>query len=64
MCWDDDIPRRLYSEDGYVLVATIPKLTDKSGTVSPLPPCLSQKRLMLTFAGHDNPSSVGLCYSL
>jgi hypothetical protein len=43
MCWDDDTPRRLWSEDGYVLVATFPKLTDESGTVSLLPPILSPK---------------------
>jgi hypothetical protein len=36
MTWDDDIPRKLVSEDGYVMVATMPKLTGRRGTVSSL----------------------------
>ena len=38
MCWDDDTPRRLWSEDGYVMVATMPKLTGSAGTICHLPP--------------------------
>jgi hypothetical protein len=33
MHWNDDVPRRLWSEDGYIMVATMPKLTDKLSTV-------------------------------
>ena len=33
MYWKDDIPRHLWSEDGYIMVATMPKLTDKLSTV-------------------------------
>jgi hypothetical protein len=43
MCWDDDTPRRLFSEDGYVMVATMPKLTDDRGTVRPFPPHYATK---------------------
>ena len=34
MDWQDDTPRKLISEDGYVMVASFPKITDKAGTVS------------------------------
>lgn len=43
MCWDDDTPRKLLSEDGYIMVATMPRLTDDRGTVRPLPPHLAAK---------------------
>jgi hypothetical protein len=32
--WNDDVPRKLFSEDGYVLVSSWPKFTDEAGTVS------------------------------
>lgn len=41
MTWKDDMPRKLLSEDGYVLVATMPKLTDERGTVCLLCPIFS-----------------------
>jgi hypothetical protein len=34
MVWDDDTPRRLLSQDGYMMVVTMPKLIGESGTVS------------------------------
>jgi hypothetical protein len=39
MIWDDDIPRKLMSEDGYPLVFSMPKLIGDVGTVSPLTTC-------------------------
>ncbi len=33
MVWDDDVPRKLRSEDGYIMVAMLPRLTGYSGTV-------------------------------
>jgi hypothetical protein len=36
MIWDDNTPRKLLSEDGYVMVATMPSLTDDHGTVCPI----------------------------
>ena len=72
MCWDDDTPHRLWSEDGYVLVAMMPKLTDDHGTVHPLPSHLVAKdtdapvcRLIslivfLTMPNLQNPTSGNL----
>jgi hypothetical protein len=34
MVWEDDTPRKLLSEDGYIMVATTPKLMDDLGTVN------------------------------
>jgi len=51
MCWDDDTPRRLWSEDGYVMVAAMPKLTDDRGTVR-LPSSPHHQRMLISlFAG-------------
>ena len=55
MCWNDDVPRRLWSEDGYLMVATFPKLTDNLGTVSHLPHHLS-RTLIPTCVGCHNQS--------
>jgi hypothetical protein len=43
MIWEDDTPRKLLSEDGYVMVATMPRLMDDRGTVSSLPPRYHQE---------------------
>jgi hypothetical protein len=32
--WDDDTPRKVFSEDGYIMVATMPNLMGAGGTVS------------------------------
>jgi len=34
MIWDDDTPRKLLSEDGFVMVVSMPRLTGERGTVS------------------------------
>ncbi len=34
MVWDDDTPRQLFSEDGYSMVVSMPKLMGRQGTVS------------------------------
>src|SRR6266704_5674127 len=44
MIWDDDTPRRLWSEDGYIMVASMPRLTDNRGTVCSLPPHYPTKK--------------------
>jgi hypothetical protein len=36
MTWDDDVPRKLFSEDGFIMVASIPRLTNERGTVCSL----------------------------
>ena len=33
MDWQDDMPQKLISEDGYVMVASFPKLTNEAGMV-------------------------------
>ena len=55
MCWDDDIPRKLWSEDGHIMVATMPKLTDSRGTVRPLSSPPPSRTLMSRFAGSYHP---------
>ncbi|KIL55190.1 hypothetical protein M378DRAFT_181943 [Amanita muscaria Koide BX008] len=32
--WDDDTLHKLWSEDGFIMVATMPRLTDVGGTAS------------------------------
>jgi hypothetical protein len=34
MIWDDETPRKLLSEDEYIMVAYVPSLTNDLGTVS------------------------------
>jgi hypothetical protein len=36
MTWDDETPRKLLSEDGYIMVASLPCFTKERGTVCKL----------------------------
>jgi hypothetical protein len=70
MIWEDDTPRKLLSEDGYVMVATMPRLMDNRGTVSSLPPpYLTKKadmmngRLKSPIASLNTPNTYNLTWA-